>query len=113
MSLRALYAALFFAAGISGAPAFADELTGNDIIRLTPGTFQAVVKGKYKVTVTLTRDGTAVGTAKGVEDRGRWTVRGNQLCIVMPTWTLGRIECSSVVADSGWYRGRNVAFKRL
>ncbi len=65
------------------------------------------------MTVTLTRDGTAVGNARGVEDRGRWTVRGNQLCIMMPTWTLGRIECSKVVADSGWYRGRNVAFRPL
>ncbi len=32
---------------------------------------------------------------------------------MMPTWTLGRIECSKVVADSGWYRGRNVAFRPL
>ena len=90
-----------------------EALTAQEIIRLTPGTFHAVVKGKYRLTVTLARDGTAVGKIPGVEDRGRWTVRDDQLCIVLPTWTRGHVVCSAVVADNGWYRGRSVAFRKF
>ncbi len=64
MPLRSLVGAVLFSVCALGSTAAADELTANDIIRLTPGTFHAVVKGKYKVTVTLTRDGTAVGNAR-------------------------------------------------
>jgi hypothetical protein len=99
---------------LSGSAALADApMTAQEIIRLAPGTFQAVVKGKYELTVTLTRDGTAVGKAQGLVDRGRWTVRNDELCIVLPTWTRGRVECSTVVADNGWYRGRSVSFRKL
>jgi hypothetical protein len=95
-------------------PAVADEpMSAQQILKLAPGTFHAVVKGKYELTVTLTRDGLAVGKASGLEDRGRWTVRDGQLCIVLPTWTRGRVECSQVIADNGWYRGRSVSFRRL
>jgi hypothetical protein len=98
---------------LSSAAFAGDAMKGQDIIRLAPGTFQAVVKGTYELTVTLTRDGAAIGKAQGLEDRGRWTVRGDQLCIVMPAWTRGRVECSEVVADGSWYRGRSVSFKKL
>lgn len=99
-------------AGLS--PAYAEEaMTARQILKLTPGTFQAVVKGKYQLTVTLDRDGTAVGTAQGLVDKGRWTVRGDQLCIVLPAWTRGRVECSAVVAENGWYHGRSVSFRKL
>lgn len=102
----------FLAAAIG--PAAADEaMTSKQILRLAPGTFHAVVKGRWELEVTLTRDGVVVGKAQGLVDKGRWTVRGDQLCIVMPTWTRGRVECSAVVADSGWYRGRNVSFRPL
>ncbi len=104
---------LLLSASIGNA-AFADTpMTAQEIIKLAPGTFRAVVKGKYELTVVLTRDGTAVGKAQGLEDRGRWTVRNDELCIVLPTWTRGRVECSAVVADNGWYRGRSVSFRKL
>jgi hypothetical protein len=99
---------------MAAAPASADEpMTAQEILRLAPGTFHAVVKGKFQLVVTLSRDGAAVGKIPGQEDRGRWTVRDNQLCIVLPTWTNGKVECSRVVADNGWYRGRNVSFRKL
>lgn len=94
--------------------ALADEtMSAQQILRLFPGTFRAVVKGKFELQVTVTRDGTIVGMVPGLEDRGRWTVREDQLCIVMPAMTRGRVECSEVVADGGWYRGRNVVFQKL
>lgn len=100
--------------GVMAAPAIADEpMTGKEIRRLAPGTFRAVVKGKYKLTITLARDGSIVGRIPGLEDRGRWSVRKNQLCIVMPSMTRGHVVCSEVIADNGWYRGRSVAFRKL
>lgn len=114
MLARAICSLGLFVSAMSGNAALADApMTSQEIIRLAPGTFHAVVKGKYELTVTLTRDGTAVGKAQGLEDRGRWTVRNGELCIVLPTWTRGRVECSTVVADNGWYRGRSVSFRKL
>lgn len=112
MFKRAICGLAFLAASLS--PAAADEpMTAQQILKLAPGTFQAVVKGKYKLTVVLGRDGSAVGKAQGWIDKGRWTVRNDQLCIVLPTWTKGRVECSAVVADNGWYHSRSVSFRRL
>lgn len=108
------FAGAILAAVSSISVARADQpMTAQQILRLAPGTFHAVVKGRYEVTVTLARDGAAVGKVPGHEDRGRWTVRGDELCIVMPVWTKGRVECSRVVADNGWFRGRNVSFRKL
>lgn len=107
-------AGLLLSAGSLAADCRAERpLTAQEILRLTPGTFHAIVKGGLAVTVTLTRDGSAVGRLSGHEDRGRWTVRGNEFCIVMPVWTRGRVECSPVVAGDGWFRGRNVVFRKL
>ena len=92
----------------------ADEaLTEQQILHLFPGTFQALVRGKFDVTVTVARDGAIVGQIPGLEDHGRWTVKDGELCIVLPNFTRGKVECSAVVSASGWYRGRNVAFRRL
>lgn len=95
--------ALGFAAFISvSAVCLAEEpMTSQQILKLAPGTFTAVVKGKWQITVRLTRDGIITGRAGKITDEGRWAVRGDQLCIVMPTFTRGRVECSEVVADSG------------
>ncbi len=100
--------------GTLATPALADEpMTAQQIRRLAPGTFQAVVKGKFQLIVTLSRDGAIVGKVPGMTDRGRWSVRDNELCITMPNMTRGYLMCSSVVADNGWYRGRNVSFRKL
>jgi len=113
MLKRAICLAGLIVAILGPSSAHAGEaLTAQEIMSLTPGTFHAVVKGKYRLTVTLSRDGTAVGKIPGLEDRGRWTVRNDQLCIVLPTWTRGFLVCSAVVADNGWYRGRSVAFRK-
>ena len=100
--------------GTLATPALADEaLTAQQIRRLAPGTFHAVVKGKFQLIVTLSRDGAIIGKVSGLTDRGRWSVRDNELCITMPNMTKGYQMCSSVVADNGWYRGRNVSFRKL
>lgn len=100
--------------GAVATQAAADEpMTAQQIRRLAPGTFHAVVKGKFQLIVTLSQDGAIVGKVPGLTDRGRWSVRDNELCIIMPNMTRGHLVCSSVVADNGWYRGRSVAFRKL
>ena len=100
--------------GAVATPALADEpLTAQQIRGLAPGTFHAVVKGKFQLIVTLSRDGAIVGKVPGLTDRGHWSVRNNELCITMPNMTRGYLMCSSVVADNGWYKGRNVSFRKL
>ena len=100
--------------GVTAAPTLADEpLTAQQIRRLAPGTFHAVVKGKFQLIVTLSRDGARIGKGSGLTDRGRWSVRDNELCITMPNMTRGFQMCSAVVADNGWYKGRNVSFRKL
>lgn len=112
MVKRLLLAAALLANGWTAASA--DEaMSSQDIRKLAPGTFHAVVKGRWQVVVTLTRDGVITGSALGFTEKGRWMVRGDQLCITMPSLTKGRSVCSEVVADSGWFRGRNVAFRPL
>ena len=106
-----LAAVLCFAA-LSPARA-GDPLTDQELLRLFPGTFRAVVKGKFQVKVTLKRDGAILGEVPGLQYKGRWTVQNVELCIVMPNMTRGRVECSSVVAADGWYKGRNVVFQKL
>lgn len=107
-----LAASLFCVAPVSAV--HADEvMTDQQLLRLFPGTFQAVVRGKYEVTVVVKRDGAIVGVISGLEDHGRWTVQDGKLCIVLPNLTRGRVECSPVVAEGGWYRGRSVAFRKL
>ena len=107
-----LLAAIAFLAPVPLAHA-EEPLNDQQLLRLFPGTFQALVKGKYEVTVTVKRDGAIVGEVSGLLDQGRWTVRDGELCIVMPAMTRGRVECSAVVADNGWYRGRSVSFRKL
>jgi hypothetical protein len=50
---------------------------------------------------------------KDKSDTGRWTLRGNSLCIAWKTWLGGKTSCSAVVADDGWYRGGSVKFRRI
>ena len=90
-----------------------DALSDQQLLRLFPGTFEALVKGKYQITVKVARGGAIVGVLSGLEDHGRWTVKDGQLCIVLPRLTRGKVECSEVVADNGWYRGRSVSFRKI
>ena len=113
MLTRLISAATMLGLATAGSAAAAEPLTEQQIMRLAPGTFHAVVKGKYELTVTLKRDGAIIGTIPGLEDRGRWTVQNNQLCIVLPTWTRGHVVCSAVVADNGWYHSSSVSFRKL
>ena len=89
------------------------ELSGRDLMRLFPGRFQAIVNGAMVISINASRDGSLVGKIMGRSDTGRWAIRAGKLCINWTTWLNGRTNCSAVIEDAGWYRGNNVAFKKI
>lgn len=112
--LRALLlaaASLCLASGLTPAVA-GEKLSTAELRQLFPGTFTAVVKG-YTVKIAARAGGTLTGHAMGLTDTGHWSVQGGKLCISMQTWTEGKANCSPVVAEQGWYRGRGVRFQKL
>lgn len=90
-----------------------EKLSGAELRKLFPGSFHAVVNGAVTVSITARGNGTLTGRMKDKSDTGRWTLRGNSLCIAWKTWLGGKTSCSAVVADDGWYRGGSVKFRRI
>ena len=100
----------------SNPDARADEtiiLSQAELGKLFPGSFQAVVNGAVTVKITARGNGTLIGQMTGQEDRGWWSVKSGKLCIVWSTWLNGKISCSQVIADDGWYRGNGVKFRKI
>jgi hypothetical protein len=92
----------------------ADEaLTHAQLQKLFPGKFTAVVHGSTKVTFTAQGNGILIGEMPGKHDSGRWSLRDGKLCVMLTTWTQGKSACSAVVADSGWYRGQGIKFRKI
>jgi hypothetical protein len=87
------------------------NLSQQQLRTLFPGNFVAVVKG-YTVHFQASGGGALIGTANGMTDHGRWSVRNGQLCIAMANWTHGVAQCSELVADNGWYLGQGVKFRK-
>lgn len=94
--------------------AFADEaLTHNQLRKLFPGTFTAVVHGGATLTFKAMGNGVLIGKMPGKQDQGRWSLQNGKLCIMLSNWTQGKAACSTVVSDSGWYRGQGVKFRKI
>lgn len=90
-----------------------ETLTHAQLQKLFPGTFAAVVQGAMKLTFIAKGNGILIGDMPGKHDSGRWSVQNGKLCIMLSTWTGGKSACSEVVADSGWYRGQGVKFRKI
>ena len=94
--------------------AFADDtLTQNELRRLFPGNFDAVVYGILEVKIIAHQNGQLEGLFSGKKDTGRWSVSNGRLCIMLSRWTEGKASCSPVVASAGWYLGNGVKFRKL
>ena len=94
--------------------ALADEpMTHAQLQALFPGTFSAVVRGSMQVTFTAKGNGVLIGQATGRSDNGRWSLQDGKLCIMLNSWTKGKSTCSVVLADSGWYYGKGVKFRKI
>lgn len=79
------------------------HVSGAELKRLS-GVFRAEWKGR-KARVQLNRDGTLVARAGTKVDKGRWQVKGNQLCIAFRVWTRGKYKCGTVRRQGKWYVG--------
>ena len=100
--------------GFSFNTAFADNtLSQNELRRLFPGSFDAVVYGILDVKIIAHGNGELIGLFSGKKDTGRWSVTNGRLCIMLSRWTDGKSSCSEVVASNGWYRGNGVRFKKF
>jgi hypothetical protein len=90
-----------------------ERMSQDQLRKLFPGSFQAVVHGLVTVKITARSNGVLIGQIKDRRDSGRWSLEDGKLCIMLSRWTNGRSSCSAVVADNGWYHGRGVKFRKL
>ncbi len=106
--------ALSALADVSGAVAGERPLPPQELRQLFPGQFRAQVKG-YDVRFVATRDGRIKGFYGGFTDEGRWSLRGNRLCIMLKDWLDGKTTCSAVHRSRGssWYLARGIRFRRM
>ena len=104
---------VFWGDGISGARAEGRSLPPQELRQLFPGQFRARVKG-YDVRFVATRDGRLKGFYGTFTDEGRWSLRGNRLCIMLKDWLDGKTTCSAVRRARGpWYLARGIRFRRM
>ena len=104
MRSRMTLAAAFAVIGLlaTGGHADAGTLDGKWIKGLFPGYFEAQVQGD-RVLFSGYRNGSLAGEAYGKQDRGRWFVKGNALCVSWDQWTKGKIQCGSISQQGGWF----------
>ena len=94
----------------------AGNLDSSSIRSLFPGEFVGVVKG-YRIHISGFANGRLVGEAYGYQDRGRWYVKGNSLCVSWKEWTKGKTTCGKISQRSGWFvasgrAGQMLKFRR-
>ena len=102
------------AIAVSLAPAQASEdvaaetpkLEAEEIKQLFPGNFAAKVKG-YDMLITGSTDGKLRGRAFSRQDRGRWWVEKDTLCVAWSNWTDGKPMCGEITLDGDWYSSKN------
>ncbi len=98
-----------FAAASSPAIAGAGDvhLSAASIESLFPGYYQAEVFGGYTLLIAARANGRLVGRAFGREDRGRWMIVGDRLCVAWQRWTSGEDKCGRILRTDGWFVAYN------
>ena len=91
------------------APAYAGQtsLDAASIKQLFPGYYQAEVQGGYTLLIYANAGGRLEGKAFGREDKGKWTIIGDQLCVSWKSWTKGQSKCGEIFSAGDWYIARN------
>lgn len=82
--------------------ATADDLDGNWIKELFPGNYEAKVQGTMVIFAGYS-NGWLNGATRFAQDRGRWYVQGDQLCMSWEKWTSGKAMCGSISQAGGWF----------
>jgi hypothetical protein len=91
----------------SSAQAGDQSLDASAIHGLFPGYYHAEVMGGYELLIAAKSNGRLQGKAFGAEDKGRWTVVGNRLCVSWSHWTDGKSKCGNIVRTGRWYVARD------
>ena len=111
--LTAVVAVAALSARVDAAHAEERLLPGKELRQLFPGQFRARVRG-YDVRFVALADGRLKGFYGALTDEGRWSLRGNRLCIMLKDWLDGKTTCSAVRRARGpWYMARGIRFRRM
>ena len=78
----------------------AEKLTGSKIKELMPGGHNLVVYG-FDISVTATAGGNLKVTFLGDEISGKWSVKGDQLCVTLIVDDKSESECADVQHEGG------------
>jgi hypothetical protein len=112
--LRTLASATLFLTVLITPVLSGERLSGGELKDLFPGRFHAVVSGFMDFRIVARTDGSLSAVSpRGKKDQGRWSVRAGNLCIEFNKWLGGRVSCTPVVLEAGWYKGSMVKFKRI
>jgi len=115
MSNKSIFLALPVAVALCVAvPANAGEVMSTKQIKsLFPGSLKAVVHGIVAVHITAYKSGRLKGVMDGNVDRGRWSVRGDVLCVALNRWMDGKARCARVTKVGSWYKTSSIRFKKM
>jgi len=83
-------------------PAASKQLKGKTLQRIIPGSYTLGVYG-FDVGVNAARNGNLKLTFLGHEMTGKWTVKGNELCITLIEGNQSETSCSVVDYDGKKY----------
>jgi hypothetical protein len=91
----------------------ATTVSDRELRQLFPGQFRAIAHGLIRVRIIALADGSLFARQIGKSDTGIWKIDAGKLCIRFSRWLKGRIRCSTVTQQAGWYRTTDVAFKKI
>jgi hypothetical protein len=88
-----------------------DALQPRELKTLFPGTFHAVIHAQ-DVTFVARRNGSLLARSGGSTDAGEWSIRQDELCIMLTSWLGGRTVCGQVIAHGDWYQVSYIVFRK-
>ena len=94
-----------------GQSAIAGDLMPNQLRKLFPGDYSVVIYNIFTIEVTMGKDGELNGLSRGKRDTGRWSIEGNQFCLLWKSWTKGKKGCSTLKRDGDYIKGDGFYFK--
>lgn len=97
--------AMFAVLVVCASPGLASEpLKAPAIRKMIPGRYEASAFG-FRFDIQLYRDGAVLGRFGKWQDKGRWSIRDDKLCIALSDWTDNAFRCAPILKSAtGHYR---------
>lgn len=81
-------------------PALASEpLKAPAIRKMIPGRYEASAFG-FSFDIQLYRDGAVLGRFGKWQDKGRWSIKDDKLCIALSNWTDNAFRCAPILKSA-------------